>query len=246
MVRLYSGPHSGDGKVVLGSANTASCRASLLIEQQWYDEAMYLPKHFEETRTDILGGLIRDFPLATLVTHSPEGLEANHIPLYFHETENGPGVLRGHIARANALSRYTGEGEVLAIFHGPQAYVSPSWYPTKVETGKVVPTWNYAVVHAYGTLRIVDDPAWLRERLNELTAQSEAAFATPWAVSDAPDEYIAKLLHAIVGIELTITRMTGKWKVSQNQPFANRAGVADGLRERGEEAMVNLVVTSSL
>lgn len=194
---------------------------------------MYIPKHFEETRTEVLHDLIREYPLATLVTHSASGLAANHIPLYLCLDPAPLGVLRGHVARANPLyTEGTPDGEVLAIFQGPDAYITPSWYATKREHGKVVPTWNYAVVHAHATIRFIEDPAWILAHLNELTATNERSFAEPWAVSDAPGNYVGKLVRAIVGIELTITRIVGKWKVSQNQPPANQAGVVDGLQQR--------------
>jgi transcriptional regulator len=155
------------------------------------------------------------------------------------------GTLRGHVARANPIWREVVPGsEVLAIFQGPEAYVTPSWYPTKAETGKVVPTWNYAVAHAYGILRVVEDSTWVRTQLEALTAHNEAAFAAPWQVSDAPHEYIDKLLGAVVGIEIVITRLVGKWKTSQNQAESNREGVAHGLRGLGGEeaiAMADLV-----
>jgi transcriptional regulator len=198
---------------------------------------MYIPKHFDEPRIDVLHALIRARPLSTLVTLSTSGgIDANHIPLHLSDGPAPLGTLRGHVARANPLRSDLAQGaEVLAIFQGPNAYVTPSWYPTKAETGKVVPTWNYAVVHAHGTLRVVDDAAWLRAHLEALTAHNEAAFSEPWHFSDAPSEYTDKLLEAIVGIEITITRLSGKWKVSQNQPERNRAGVVRGLHARDSD-----------
>lgn len=195
---------------------------------------MYVPKQFEEPRFDVMHELIRARPLATLVTLSSGGLDANHIPLHLSESPAPFGTLRGHVARANPLlSDLTGDLESLAVFHGPDTYITPSWYATKKETGKVVPTWNYAVVHAYGLLRIVDDAAWLRDQLEALTAHNEASFPEPWAVSDAPLEYIERLMASIVGIEMVITRLVGKWKVSQNQPAQNQASVVAGLEESG-------------
>lgn len=194
---------------------------------------MYLPKHFEETRSEVLHALIRARPLATLVTLASNGLEANHIPLHLVTDSGVLGTLRGHVARANPLWRdYSSEVETLAIFHGPNSYVSPSWYPSKREHGKVVPTWNYAAVHAYGRLRTIDDPVWLGELLDTLTSQHEVFSTAPWTVSDAPADYVEKMMGAIVGIEIEITRLSGKWKLSQNQPVSNRAGVVDGLRAR--------------
>jgi transcriptional regulator len=192
---------------------------------------MYVPKHFDESRVDVLHDLICARPLATLVTLSSDGLTANHVPLLISAEPVPFGTLRGHVARSNPIWTDITKGvEVLAVFHGPDAYISPSWYSTKAETGKVVPTWNYAVVHAYGTLRIVDDPSWLRANLEALTTHSESAFAEPWHVSDAPPDFTERLIAAVVGIEIVITRLTGKWKVSQNQPHQNQVGVVQGLR----------------
>lgn len=189
--------------------------------------------------------LIRAYPLATLVTHSSDGLNANHIPLHLSEAPAAYGTLRGHIARANPLFDQINEGvETLAIFHGPNSYITPSWYDTKKETGRVVPTWNYAVVHAYGVLRVVDDASWLRAQLDALTDHNEASFPVPWAVSDAPSAHIDKIMAAIVGIEMVITKLLGKWKVSQNQPAQNQVGVISGLKASGlptAEAMATLV-----
>lgn len=195
---------------------------------------MYCPKHFDEPRSEILHALMRARPLATLVTHAADGLDANHIPLHLADDPLPLGTLRGHVARANPLWRAAGAGaEVLAIFHGPEGYITPAWYPSKAETGKAVPTWNFAVVHAHGRLRAVDDAAWLRAHLDALTARQEAAFAAPWHVADAPADYTDKLIGAVVGIEIEITRLSGKWKTSQNQPPRNRDGVVAGLRARG-------------
>lgn len=196
---------------------------------------MYIPKHFDESRTDVMHELMRARPLATLITLASTGLEANHIPL--HLTDDAPpfGTLRGHVARANSLWKdYAKELEVLAVFQGPDAYVTPSWYPTKAEDGKAVPTWNYAVAHAYGALRIIDDAAWLRAHLETLSAHNEAAFPEPWQLADAPHDFTEKLIGAVVGIEIVITRLSGKWKVSQNQPPRNQAGVIEGLRESAD------------
>ena len=196
---------------------------------------MYIPEQFGEQSVELMHGLIRARPLATLVTMSAGGLNANHIPLHLTETPAPFGTLRGHVARANPLLRdLAGEIETLAVFHGPDSYITPSWYATKKETGKVVPTWNYAVVHAYGFLRVVDDAAWLRGQLESLTAHNEASFPEPWAVADAPREYTEQIMAAIVGMEMVVTRMSGKWKASQNQPPKNQAGVVAGLKAGGE------------
>lgn len=199
---------------------------------------MYVPKHFEEPGVDVLHELMRARPLATLITLLPGGLNADHVPLHLSVTDAAPlGVLRGHVARANPLWQEHSQGtEVLAVFQGADAYVTPSWYPTKREHGKAVPTWNYVVAHAWGALRVVEDAAWLRTHLDALTAHEEAAFAEPWQVADAPRDYVDKLIGAVVGIEIAVSRLAGKWKVSQNQPAQNRAGVVDGLRGRGAPA----------
>jgi transcriptional regulator len=206
---------------------------------------MYIPKHFDEPRIEVLHELIRARPLSTLVTLSSHGLNANHVPMLL-SAEAGPfGTLHGHVARANPVWQdFSKEVEVLAIFHGPEAYITPSWYATKAETGKVVPTWNYAVAHAYGTLRIIDDASWLPAHLAALTAHNEAAFPAPWQLSDAPQDYTEKLMGAIVGIEIVITRLSGKWKVSQNQPAQNQETVIAGLRGQADgesQAMAALV-----
>jgi transcriptional regulator len=193
---------------------------------------MYLPAHFAETRTGVMHALMRAHPLATIVTLSSSGLLANHIPLQVHDGADpqAPGILRGHVARANPIWSDRVEAvEALVIFQGPQHYISPNWYPSKKDTGKVVPTWNYCCVHAYGQLQLHHDPVWIREQVTALTKWHESGLPAPWAVSDAPAEYLQTMLGNIVGIEIAITRMTGKWKVSQNQPAPNRAGVIEGL-----------------
>jgi transcriptional regulator len=205
---------------------------------------MYLPKHFEETRVEVLHGLIRAHPLGALVTLTANGLEANHIPFEIDPDPAPFGTLRGHVARANPAWRELSRGDALIIFQGPQIYVSPSWYPSKREGGKVVPTWNYALVHVYGPLRAVDDAAWLRVFVEKLTDRHEAARPDRWHVTDAPADYVDKMVTAIVGIEISIARMVGKWKVSQNRPAADRVGVAAGLEAQGTDvagAMAELV-----
>lgn len=191
---------------------------------------MYLPKHFEQHDPAALQGLMREHPLAVLVTTGADGVTADHVPL---EYDTASGVLRGHVARANPLWRHADGQPVLAVFRGAEAYITPSWYPSKAEHHKVVPTWNYAVVHAHGRLRALDDAPWLRDLVGRLTDHHEAPRAQPWAVGDAPDDYVQQMLRAIVGIEIPVTRLVGKWKISQNRNEADRLGVADGLAERG-------------
>ena len=195
---------------------------------------MYLPSHFAESDRAVLHRLMQKHPLSTLTTLTSSGLNADHIPLLLSPDEGAHGVLRGHVARANPVWReHVPESGVLAIFQGSDAYISPGWYPSKKENGKAVPTWNYAVVHAAGSLRVVDDIEWLRTQLTRLTAHHEAAMPRPWSLTDAPADYIDKMLGAVVGIEIVITSLTGKWKVSQNQPVQNHAGVVAGLRSLG-------------
>jgi len=201
---------------------------------------MYLPKHFEQPDTDAIARLLVAHPLATLVWQSADGLTAEHLPLLLDRGENdGPhGTLRGHVARANPVWREAAGAAMMAVFQGPQAYVTPSWYPSKAATAKVVPTWNYAVVHAHGKLRAIEDAAWLRVLVGRLTDTHEAPRAHRWQVGDAPADYVAQMLGAIVGIEIEVTRVQAKWKVSQNRSASDRAGVAAGLDSvAGEQAL---------
>jgi len=172
---------------------------------------MYLPKQFEEPRIEVMHELIRARPLATLVTLSVNGLDANHIPLHLADISSPFGTLRGHVALSNPMWHDLAKDiEVLAVFQDANAYISPSWYATKKETGKVVPTWNYAVVHAYGPLRVIDDASWVRTQLEALTAHNEAVFPEPWVVADAPHDFTEQLIENIVGIEIVISRLSGK------------------------------------
>ncbi len=206
---------------------------------------MHTPKHFEEPRIEVLHDLIRKQSLATLVVMGSSGLNANHIPLYL-SGEPGPlGTLRGHVSRSNPVWKdFDAAIEALAIFSGPEAYITPNWYATRRETGQAVPTWNYVVAHAHGPLRVIEDPTWLRAHVEELTRHKESGFPEPWTMADAPSDYIARLLAGIVGLEMTVTRIEGKWKVSQNQPESNRRGVVAGLEASGDphaRAMAALV-----
>ena len=195
---------------------------------------MYCPAHFAEHRVEILRELMASHPLATLVTLDAGQPEANHIPLMAHTLEDGGTVLRGHIARANPLWQTHPAGDdALAIFQGAQCYVAPAWYPSKEAHGKVVPTWNYMVVHARGPLHIIHDRDWLRQHLAALTDAHEKSMAQPWHVSDAPVDFIEKLLAASIGIEIPIHTLQGKWKISQNRPPADHAGVLQGLQQTG-------------
>jgi transcriptional regulator len=196
---------------------------------------MYIPKAFEAPDVAAMQTLMRAHPLGALVTLSPSGLEANHIPMHLQADLGPHGLLRGHVARANPLLRDLQLLDALVIFQGPQAYVSPGWYPTKQVTGKAVPTWNYMVVHAHGPLRIVEDADWLRAQLAALTATHEAPQTQPWSMDEAPPDYIDTLMKAIVGIEIPIVRLEGKWKLSQNQPVQNRKGVIAGMQEQSSQ-----------
>jgi transcriptional regulator len=192
---------------------------------------MYNPPHFEETRREVLHGLVVAQPLGTLVTLTAAGLDANHIPFELNASDGPHGTLRAHVARNNRVWQdFSRDHDVLVIFQGPSAYITPSWYETKKETGKVVPTYNYCVVHAHGPLIVRDDREWLHAMVTRLTTRFEAGRPAPWAVADAPDDFIEKQLAAIVGIEIPIARLAGKWKVSQNRPPADRAHVEAGLR----------------
>ncbi|OWW20848.1 FMN-binding negative transcriptional regulator [Noviherbaspirillum denitrificans] len=195
---------------------------------------MYIPRQFDEQRPEVLQALMRAHPLGTLVTLAASGLNANHVPFEFDAEAGEHGTLRAHIARANPLwTDFASDVEALVVFQGAQCYISPGWYPTKQEDGRAVPTYNYMTVHAYGPLRIIQDAQWIRAQLERLSARQEAGQAQPWKISDAPPEYIEKMLGAIVGIEIPVTRIAGKWKVSQNQPAVNREGVARALRAQG-------------
>ena len=194
---------------------------------------MYIPKLNEETRLSVLHGQMEAQPFASLVTMGTYGLFATHLPLVL-DRDHGPyGLLRGHISRANRQwQEFSREVQALVIFAGPHRYITPSWY---AETGKSVPTWNYVVVHAYARLTVVEDAAWLLEHLNTLTNVHESTFTTPWKVSDAPANYIEGMMKGIVGLELAIERLEGKWKVSQNRSEQDRMGVAEGLERLGGE-----------
>jgi transcriptional regulator len=187
---------------------------------------MYAPSHFNETRSEKLHGLIAQHPLGTVITHGAAGLDAAHIPFELAApTADAPfGVLRAHVARANPLWRH--EGDTLVVFQGPSAYVTPALYEEKKVSGKVVPTWNYMAVHAHGPLRAMEDPAWILAMLERLTARHEAPRAAPWAVADAPRDFLDKLLQAIVGIEIPVQRMQGTWKLSQNRSERDRKAIA--------------------
>jgi transcriptional regulator len=190
-----------------------------------------LPQAFSETRVPVMHELMQNYPLASVVAATAGGLVGNTLPLELARDAGPLGTLHGHIARANrSWDQLTAQTDALVIFQGPHAYVSPSWYASKQLGGKVVPTWNYAVVHAYGALRMIDDAAWLRALVTRLTERHEATRQHPWQVGDAPADYIDSMLRSIVGIEIPIRRLEGKWKLSQNRSAADRHSVVAGLR----------------
>lgn len=199
---------------------------------------MYQPPHHREDRREVQYALIRSHPLGLLISSGEGGLLANPIPFRLVKTEVGLGTLQAHMARANPQWRALSAGaEVLIVFQGADHYITPSWYETKRETGKVVPTWNYAIVQVRGTVRVIEDSQWLRAQVDRLTDGHESRRMIPWAVGDAPDDFITAQLKGIVGIEVQITAIEGKWKVSQNRNEADRRGVAEGLdAERSETA----------
>jgi transcriptional regulator len=192
---------------------------------------MYTPRSFAETDLPTLFDYLDAHPLGILVSTTADKLAATHMPFLLDRSAGSHGTLLGHMARANAQSKLESSTvtNALVIFTGPDAYITPDWYATKRETGRVVPTWNYVAVHVYGTLRLHDDSAFLREHLERLTHRHEASRATPWHVSDAPADHIEQQMKAIVAISIQIDRLEGKWKMSQNREDADIAGVIDGL-----------------
>ncbi|HEY9133111.1 MAG TPA: FMN-binding negative transcriptional regulator [Dyella sp.] len=199
---------------------------------------MYTPGAFAESRSEVLHALMRAHPFATAIVPRSEGVAVNHLPFELID-----GKLCGHVARGNEMVACDGL-QALLVFHGPQGYVSPNWYPSKRETGREVPTWNYAVVHVHGRLRVIDERKWLRGLLDALTSRHEADQPEPWRIDEAPADHIERLLGAIVGLQLDIDRIEGKYKLSQNHPADNRLGVIDGLCKRnapGDAALADLM-----
>lgn len=194
---------------------------------------MYVPKHHEESDVSVLHALVKAHPLATWVTQGDDELIANHIPFLLHATRGKHGTLVGHVARANRVwQSFSTTVNSVVVFQGVETYITPSWYPSKHAHGNAVPTWNYAVVHAHGVPRAIEDREWLLAHVNQLTDVHEAKQALPWKVSDAPHDFTDRLLHSIVGIEIPIERLVGKWKVSQNRPEPDKLGVVAGLLTR--------------
>jgi transcriptional regulator len=204
---------------------------------------MYQPPHFREDDLGVQHELIRAHPLGLLITAGGSGLMANPLPFHLDAHASAKGTLRLHLAKANGQWRDIQDGApVLAVFQGANSYVTPSWYRTKQETGKVVPTWNYAIVQVRGPARVIDDADWLLRQINAITGQQEDSRPEPWAVHDAREDFIRAQMKGIIGIEIEITAIEGKWKVSQNRPVADREGVASGLNQvEGQAEMVDLV-----
>lgn len=202
---------------------------------------MYMPALFEQTDPAAIADLVAEHPLGALVTLGPEGLVADHIPFLLRPGESTEFALVGHVARNNALWQVpSGERDVLVIFQGPTAYITPNWYQTKAETHQVVPTYNYLVVHVHGRLVIHDEPKWIRAVVGRLTQAMESSNVSPWKMGDAPAAFVEDQLTRVVGIEIPISRIEAKWKASQNRPIADQAGVVAGLGERnraGDPAM---------
>lgn len=202
---------------------------------------MYTPSHFRMEDRAAISALIRENPLGTLVTLTDGKLCANHVPFLLRQTGDR-WVLAAHVARANPVWRETDLSvDALVVFTGPDAYVSPSWYESKREHGRVVPTWNYIAAHLSGPVRVIENEAWLHALVSELTDTHEAPMPAPWKVADAPSEYVAGQLKAIVGIEIEVTGIEAKWKASQNRPANDARGVAEGLRESSKTRMAEVV-----
>lgn len=207
---------------------------------------MYIPPHFNEPNIEVLHDTIRRIGLATLVTLTADGLIASHVPMLLDPDPAPYGTLLGHLARPNPQARGATPGVLaLAIFQGPDAYITPSWYPTKRDNAKVVPTWNYVAIHASGPIAFFPDPDRLRAIVTRLTERQETPRADPWAVTDAPADYIDAMLKGIVGFALPIARLEGKWKMSQNRPAVDQAGVVAGLSAEGRDDMAALVTAAT-
>jgi len=199
---------------------------------------MYIPAHFRIQNPQDLYAILRDHPLGALVTSGPDGLDANHIPFEFDPSQGPHGLLTAHVARANPVwQQCQGGADVLVIFRGNESYISPNWYPSKHETHRQVPTWNYEVVHVHGRLTVMDEEKFVRRVVARLTREHEASEPRPWKMGDSPPEYIAQMLKAVVGIQVEIQRIEGKAKLSQNREARDRLNAADTLLAKGEEGL---------
>jgi transcriptional regulator len=201
---------------------------------------MFIPGMFKQDNIDDLLQLIEQYPFATLITHSETGIDATHLPMFVVKNANKY-YLKAHIAKANPLWKSVKNGGVVLVtFHGPNCYISPNHYPTKKQTGKAVPTWNYVVVQVKGTISFIHDPDWIYNAIETLTNIHESGQSQPWSITDAPEPYIQKMIPAIVGIEITVTSIIGQWKLSQNQPQVNQSGVVEGLSQSTDSNIVNI------
>ena len=201
---------------------------------------MYMPQHFAETRPEVIHRIIREHPLGMLVTQGPDGLDADHIPFEYEPAEGTHGVLLAHVARANPLWQRCPTGsQVMVVFRGAQAYISPNWYPSKHEAHRQVPTWNYEVVHAHGKLTVHDDERFVRGIVARLTRRHEAAEPRPWKIGDSSPEFIDSMLRNIVGIDIAVTSLACKVKLSQNKEARDRQGAAEQLEARGSVELAN-------
>ena len=206
---------------------------------------MYIPAHFSENRPEELCRIMSEHPLGMLITHTQQGLDANHLPFEFDASKGPYGTLQAHIARNNPLKNVPDDSEVLVVFRGVEAYISPNWYPSKHETHRQVPTWNYEVVHAHGRLRIIDDEKFIRGVVARLTRKHEASEPRPWKMGDAPLDYMDQMVSMVVGIEIEVLRLEGKRKLSQNREARDIDGAVNALQEKGHEDMAALMKTTS-
>ena len=201
---------------------------------------MYIPAKFKQDNIEDLVSIMQQYPFATLVANSYDGIEATHFPVLLEQI-NGELVLKAHVAKANKIWEKVESGsDVLVIFNGPNSYISPNYYPTKAENGRAVPTWNYVVVHAKGKVSYSHDPEWIYRVIDKLTTEHELNLDTPWSISDAPETFIDKMLPAIVGLEIKINSIVGQWKLSQNQPEVNKHGVISGLDALGDHTSTTM------
>ncbi len=203
---------------------------------------MFKPPLFMEDRVGVMHDLIDAYSFGILIAHEDSELSVNHLPFVLHRELGDKGMLRAHMAKGNPLWKAFDEGSnVVVIFQGPHHYISPGWYASKAEHGKVVPTWNYATVHAKGALKLIDDPDWLIEQIGSLSDIHEAGRDDPWKITDAPDKYIRGQMKGIIGVEIEFAELTGKWKMSQNKNDADKAGILNGLTNDGDENAIEMV-----
>lgn len=226
--------------------NNSLLRDSLGSALAFKERNLHIPRKFKQENIDVLISLIREHPFATLITSTDSGIEVNHLPLSLCEMDDNL-YLKGHIAKVNPVWRATEPlSNGLIVFNGPNSYISPSYYPTKKENGKAVPTWNYVVVHVKGKIRFIHDSQWIYDALEQLTLEHERGQAKPWSILDAPESYIQKMLPAIVGVEVAIESITGQWKLSQNHPEVNQKGVIDSLLSKYDTSSQSIASMMSI